>query len=54
MLPLGRLAPQAHMKWTKKHNQTLKMIEKLCGFPTKGKIFPLFGHDLFLLIEISD
>ena len=35
----------------------LKMVEKLCGFPTKGNIFPLFGHKTYFyewtfLIEI--
>ena len=27
--------------------KTLKMVEKLCGFPTKGNIFPLFEHKTY-------
>ena len=30
-----------------KYNKTLEMVEKLCGFPTKGNIFPLFGHKTY-------
>ena len=48
------------MYWTMndyKYNMTLKIVEKLCGFSTKGNIFPLFGHktyfyELKFLIEI--